>query len=198
MVELLPAFSGSRQWGPAFLQLADHPQTHEETLHCPFRPERPSLPDETLNFPQIQIQPPSPKNAPTSNPTLPTMTTATIASKSLANGSSNEQCAPYETHNMNGFVEKKQNVNHSTEAETAMPSSHSSDEYSSEDGARTGSPIDVNSPSERPRHSRKASIPLAPPFMVSAPGKVIVYGEHAVVHGKVRHLPPQPRPWNSR
>ncbi|BCS24084.1 mevalonate kinase [Aspergillus puulaauensis] len=31
---------------------------------------------------------------------------------------------------------------------------------------------------------RKASSPLAPAFMVSAPGKVIVYGEHAVVHGK--------------
>ncbi|KAF2084123.1 mevalonate kinase [Saccharata proteae CBS 121410] len=28
------------------------------------------------------------------------------------------------------------------------------------------------------------SSPLMPPFMVSAPGKVIVYGEHAVVHGK--------------
>ncbi|KAK4995757.1 Mevalonate kinase [Elasticomyces elasticus] len=33
-------------------------------------------------------------------------------------------------------------------------------------------------------HSRKESLPLAPPFMVSAPGKVIVFGEHAVVHGK--------------
>lgn len=32
--------------------------------------------------------------------------------------------------------------------------------------------------------SRKASSPMAPPFMVSAPGKVIVFGEHAVVHGK--------------
>ncbi|OJJ59923.1 hypothetical protein ASPSYDRAFT_149892 [Aspergillus sydowii CBS 593.65] len=31
---------------------------------------------------------------------------------------------------------------------------------------------------------RKHSSPLAPAFMVSAPGKVIVYGEHAVVHGK--------------
>ncbi|KAL4929941.1 mevalonate kinase [Aspergillus undulatus] len=31
---------------------------------------------------------------------------------------------------------------------------------------------------------RKQSSPLAPAFMVSAPGKVIVYGEHAVVHGK--------------
>jgi mevalonate kinase len=26
---------------------------------------------------------------------------------------------------------------------------------------------------------------MMPAFMVSAPGKVIVYGEHAVVHGKV-------------
>ncbi|KAF2480775.1 ribosomal protein S5 domain 2-type protein [Neohortaea acidophila] len=31
---------------------------------------------------------------------------------------------------------------------------------------------------------RKDSNPLAPPFIVSAPGKTIVYGEHAVVHGK--------------
>ncbi|EEH19186.1 mevalonate kinase [Paracoccidioides brasiliensis Pb03] len=34
------------------------------------------------------------------------------------------------------------------------------------------------------RMSRKASSPMAPAFMVSAPGKVIVFGEHAVVHGK--------------
>lgn len=33
---------------------------------------------------------------------------------------------------------------------------------------------------------RKKSSPLMPPFMVSAPGKVIAFGEHAVVHGKVR------------
>lgn len=37
----------------------------------------------------------------------------------------------------------------------------------------------------RPMHARKESSPMAPPFIVSAPGKVIVYGEHAVVHGKV-------------
>ena len=37
----------------------------------------------------------------------------------------------------------------------------------------------------RPMPARKMSSPLAPAFMVSAPGKVIVYGEHAVVHGKV-------------
>lgn len=33
--------------------------------------------------------------------------------------------------------------------------------------------------------NRKASSPMMPAFMVSAPGKVIVFGEHAVVHGKV-------------
>jgi mevalonate kinase len=36
-----------------------------------------------------------------------------------------------------------------------------------------------------PALKRKQSSPMMPPFMVSAPGKVIVYGEHAVVHGKV-------------
>jgi mevalonate kinase len=38
-----------------------------------------------------------------------------------------------------------------------------------------------------PALKRKQSSPMMPPFMVSAPGKVIVYGEHAVVHGKVHY-----------
>lgn len=37
----------------------------------------------------------------------------------------------------------------------------------------------------RRRMRRKQSSPMMPAFMVSAPGKVIVFGEHAVVHGKV-------------
>lgn len=47
---------------------------------------------------------------------------------------------------------------------------------------------DVNGgkPNSRQLHGRKASSPMMPAFMVSAPGKVIVFGEHAVVHGKVR------------
>ncbi|EEP79899.1 conserved hypothetical protein [Uncinocarpus reesii 1704] len=40
------------------------------------------------------------------------------------------------------------------------------------------------SSTRRPNMLRKPSSPMAPPFMVSAPGKVIVFGEHAVVHGK--------------
>lgn len=42
--------------------------------------------------------------------------------------------------------------------------------------------------SYRIKMERKQSSPMAPPFMVSAPGKVIVWGEHAVVHGKVSAL----------
>ena len=50
--------------------------------------------------------------------------------------------------------------------------------------------MELNGKSPRSRSSqRKPSAPLMPAFMVSAPGKVIVYGEHAVVHGKVSPLP---------
>ena len=38
--------------------------------------------------------------------------------------------------------------------------------------------------SSKPKMDRKISSPMNPTFMTSAPGKVIVYGEHAVVHGK--------------
>lgn len=41
----------------------------------------------------------------------------------------------------------------------------------------------------RTSSARRNSLPLMPPFMVSAPGKVIVYGEHAVVHGKASRAP---------
>ncbi|KAI4624991.1 uncharacterized protein J4E87_005472 [Alternaria ethzedia] len=44
--------------------------------------------------------------------------------------------------------------------------------------------ISTTKPNGAPALLRKQSSPMMPPFMVSAPGKVIVYGEHAVVHGK--------------
>jgi hypothetical protein len=46
----------------------------------------------------------------------------------------------------------------------------------------------------RLKSRRKQSSPMMPPFMVSAPGKVIMFGEHAVVHGKVSFYPPSPGP----
>ena len=46
-----------------------------------------------------------------------------------------------------------------------------------------GITTDQASPS-RPSMDRRVSLPMNPAFMTSAPGKVIVYGEHAVVHGK--------------
>ncbi|KAJ6075188.1 uncharacterized protein N7446_002965 [Penicillium canescens] len=54
----------------------------------------------------------------------------------------------------------------------------------SSDSASTGSQMNGIEEPKRPTMSRKASSPMAPTFMVSAPGKVIVFGEHAVVHGK--------------
>lgn len=58
----------------------------------------------------------------------------------------------------------------------------------SDSGSSTGSSNTNNvvngTKTRRPGMARKASSPMAPTFMVSAPGKVIVYGEHAVVHGK--------------
>ncbi|KAA8622949.1 ERG12 Mevalonate kinase [Pyrenophora tritici-repentis] len=45
-------------------------------------------------------------------------------------------------------------------------------------------PATMSSKNGAPVMLRKQSSPMMPPFMVSAPGKVIVYGEHAVVHGK--------------
>ncbi|KAF2031786.1 mevalonate kinase [Setomelanomma holmii] len=44
--------------------------------------------------------------------------------------------------------------------------------------------VDAPTKNGAPALLRKQSSPMMPPFMVSAPGKVIVYGEHAVVHGK--------------
>ncbi|KAI9704123.1 MAG: Mevalonate kinase [Candelina mexicana] len=44
--------------------------------------------------------------------------------------------------------------------------------------------VNASAGSPRSNLTRKASLPMMPAFIVSAPGKVIVYGEHAVVHGK--------------
>ncbi|KAH0555665.1 hypothetical protein GP486_006391 [Trichoglossum hirsutum] len=54
------------------------------------------------------------------------------------------------------------------------------------DGRSTKPVVNGDTQRLQPRRGmeRKLSSPMSPAFMVSAPGKVIVYGEHAVVHGK--------------
>ncbi|KAK3641333.1 Mevalonate kinase [Elasticomyces elasticus] len=59
----------------------------------------------------------------------------------------------------------------------------SRDQQDAQDSSENDLPS-TSSRMPRPIHGRKESNPLAPPFIVSAPGKTIVYGEHAVVHGK--------------
>lgn len=73
-----------------------------------------------------------------------------------------------------------------TNGHASRPRSHSKQvtvvEPTPTNGTSTSSTNGV--PHRIPMHDRKPSNPLAPPFLVSAPGKTIVYGEHAVVHGK--------------
>ena len=49
---------------------------------------------------------------------------------------------------------------------------------------RTANGLTKSLSPERSEVDRKQSAPMMPAFMTSAPGKVIVYGEHAVVYGK--------------
>lgn len=58
----------------------------------------------------------------------------------------------------------------------------------SDSGSETSGDSSNGSARRRMKLNRKMSSPMAPPFMVSAPGKVIVFGEHSVVHGKVSRL----------
>ncbi|KAJ5128699.1 Mevalonate kinase [Penicillium atrosanguineum] len=68
-------------------------------------------------------------------------------------------------------------------ADRTRANGHSPDSDSS-DASSMGSNTVNSTETKRPNMARKASSPMAPAFMVSAPGKVIVFGEHAVVHGK--------------
>ncbi|TKA27771.1 hypothetical protein B0A50_04872 [Salinomyces thailandicus] len=67
---------------------------------------------------------------------------------------------------------------------STMAASHSNGVNGAHEGTKNGDARPSTTKTARPIHNRKESNPLAPPFIVSAPGKTIVYGEHAVVHGK--------------
>jgi mevalonate kinase len=54
----------------------------------------------------------------------------------------------------------------------------------SDSNSNSTATVQTNAKMSRVQMHRKQSSPMAPAFMVSAPGKVIVFGEHAVVHGK--------------
>ncbi|CAK1367637.1 unnamed protein product [Cercospora beticola] len=98
--------------------------------------------------------------------------------------------APIATHTngngVNGHATKtnghgRQNGHASSQHLTVSRSPHNRE--SDDEHSRASSPRSTSS-RHTMRHSRSPSNPLAPPFIVSAPGKTIVYGEHAVVHGK--------------
>ena len=72
----------------------------------------------------------------------------------------------------------------STSPSSAMAPTNASVNGLTEDLANT----QLNGPVKHKKRmalDRKQSSPMMPAFMVSAPGKVIVFGEHSVVHGKV-------------
>ncbi len=82
------------------------------------------------------------------------------------------------TNGVNGLHEDFEHVHLNGNGVNGSGSSSSAGESSN--GDRNG----VKSTQMR-KMDRKKSSPMMPAFMVSAPGKVIVFGEHAVVHGKV-------------
>jgi hypothetical protein len=73
-----------------------------------------------------------------------------------------------------------------SDSEPDSPGTDSSDSVVNVNGITNGtSSLRINT---RRKMNRKKSSPMMPAFMVSAPGKVIVFGEHSVVHGKVSAL----------
>ena len=101
--------------------------------------------------------------------------------------------AEQEHNGVNGFHSESEQRNQpvngdASEAVNGNPSNglRVTIEESASSAVNGGSPTNSMLTPIRQRMERKKSSPMMPTFMVSAPGKVIVFGEHAVVHGKVR------------
>ncbi|GLI73063.1 mevalonate kinase [Penicillium ochrochloron] len=95
-----------------------------------------------------------------------------------ANGHNQNQRRPVAHFDIQNGLPDRSRVNGNGMEPDSLDHSSDSSSVSSTSHTQTGTK------SRRPNMSRKASSPMAPAFMVSAPGKVIVFGEHAVVHGK--------------
>ncbi|GAB7334653.1 hypothetical protein MBLNU13_g06609t3 [Cladosporium sp. NU13] len=94
---------------------------------------------------------------------------------SYANGT------PQAAMNGNGVLKEPHTNGHTTRLQSKHVTVVEPTTTTNGNGTSTSS---ANGTRRIPMHDRKLSNPLAPPFLVSAPGKTIVYGEHAVVHGK--------------
>ncbi|MCJ1455573.1 hypothetical protein MMC28_005928 [Mycoblastus sanguinarius] len=91
----------------------------------------------------------------------------------MKNGESNERRLSESRHSQQSSLNGNANLNGYPENMT-IPSNMNGSKSTTNGHAK----------SLKSKHDRKPSSPMSPAFMTSAPGKVIVYGEHAVVHGK--------------
>ncbi|KAI9664950.1 MAG: Mevalonate kinase [Bathelium mastoideum] len=173
MFELQPAFSAPLR----VRTLHDEGSWTPTSRFPPITPNQPCL---DLRIPQTYIQPPIQENA-TAHASLPSV--ITTKPEKPTNGLPSTSNTPDLNHEVSGSTQKKYNSKISSGIEKAMDAMRITDDDSTEDGL---SPMSSTSPDDQSgsNRARQSSIPLAPPFMVSAPGKVIVCGEHAVVHGK--------------
>ncbi|KAJ5201825.1 uncharacterized protein N7498_006488 [Penicillium cinerascens] len=99
--------------------------------------------------------------------------TAQRLNGSLRTSDTRRPVAHFLPDQVNGLPDRTRANGHGPDADSLSDSSLS-----------TASNIVNGTKPRPPGMARKASSPMAPAFMVSAPGKVIVFGEHAVVHGK--------------
>ncbi|KAK5661547.1 hypothetical protein OQA88_11453 [Cercophora sp. LCS_1] len=85
---------------------------------------------------------------------------------------------------VNGLHDDYEHVGLNGNGVNGSSSSSSSNNNNNDNNNHTNGIANGVKTDQRRKMDRKKSSPMMPAFMVSAPGKVIVFGEHAVVHGK--------------